>query len=171
MPSRCCSARSAACCARCSPDAISKPDRRRPCWYASAIYTPRNPMHGEETGRLCRHEVSGRPRRPGHQRRTGRRRSLRRAARLFLRRRPHVHGHLEAHPHPGGAASNRAGHRRSLHDPRPLGARQVVRLVREAQNESRRAFTAPIQLASWLADVLSPVEGARLRRFLELPPA
>lgn len=48
---------------------------------------------------------------------------------------------------------------------------QVVRLVREAQNESRRAFTAPIQLASWLADVLSPAEGARLRRFLELPPA
>jgi hypothetical protein len=43
---------------------------------------------------------------------------------------------------------------------------QVVRLVREAQNPSRRAFTVAAEMAAWLGEVLSPKETARVRVFL-----
>jgi hypothetical protein len=46
---------------------------------------------------------------------------------------------------------------------------QVVRLIREAENESRRHFTVAADLAAWLSEVLSPDETARLRTFLGLP--
>jgi hypothetical protein len=43
---------------------------------------------------------------------------------------------------------------------------QVVRLVREAQNASRRAFTDAKEMTNWLSDVLSAAELARLCTFL-----
>jgi hypothetical protein len=43
---------------------------------------------------------------------------------------------------------------------------QVVRLVREAQNASRRAFTDARDMTNWLSEMLSPAEGARLKKFL-----
>lgn len=45
---------------------------------------------------------------------------------------------------------------------------QVVRLIREAENPSRRRFSAPAELAAWLSDVLTLPEAARLRAFLPL---
>lgn len=43
---------------------------------------------------------------------------------------------------------------------------QVIRLVREAENEQRRLFTAPHELQAWLSEVLSREALARLRTFL-----
>jgi hypothetical protein len=43
---------------------------------------------------------------------------------------------------------------------------QVVRLVREAENERRRLFTDPQDMQVWLAEVLSREALARLRAFL-----
>lgn len=48
---------------------------------------------------------------------------------------------------------------------------QVVRLVREAQNTSRRAFTDATEMASWLSEVPSAAEATRLRTFLAVPAA
>ncbi len=53
----------------------------------------------------------------------------------------------------------------------PMTNLQVVRLVREAQNPSRRAFTSATDMANWLSEVLSPAEVTRLRAFLVLPQA
>lgn len=43
---------------------------------------------------------------------------------------------------------------------------QVIRLVREAENEQRRLFTTPRDLQLWLAEVLSRDALVRLRTFL-----
>ena len=45
---------------------------------------------------------------------------------------------------------------------------QVVRLVREAENEVRRIFTDARKHHDWLAEVLTPPELARLTEFLPL---
>jgi hypothetical protein len=45
---------------------------------------------------------------------------------------------------------------------------QVVRLVREAENEVRRIFTDARKHHDWLAEVLTPPELARLNEFLPL---
>ena len=50
---------------------------------------------------------------------------------------------------------------------RSLGNLQVVRLVREAEMESRRHFTNGEALYHWLAEVLDEPERARLSVFLE----
>lgn len=47
---------------------------------------------------------------------------------------------------------------------------QVVRLVREAENEVRRVFTDARKHHDWLAEVLTPPELARLNEFLPLSP-
>jgi hypothetical protein len=47
---------------------------------------------------------------------------------------------------------------------------QVTRLVREAQNPVRRAFSDAATAARWLGDRLSTEEQRRLDAFLELPP-
>jgi hypothetical protein len=47
---------------------------------------------------------------------------------------------------------------------------QVMRLVREAKNPVRRAFSDAAAAATWLGEVLSAEERARLRVFLQLPP-
>jgi hypothetical protein len=44
---------------------------------------------------------------------------------------------------------------------------QVLRLVREAENSSRRAFSDARAMTSWLSEVLSPAEATRLKRFLK----
>ena len=46
---------------------------------------------------------------------------------------------------------------------------QVVRLIREAENPSRRHFSSPGLLAQWVSELLTPAETTRLREFLELP--
>lgn len=43
---------------------------------------------------------------------------------------------------------------------------QVVRLLREAENASRRMFTSPGQLCAWLAEVLTSAAATRVRAFL-----
>jgi hypothetical protein len=43
---------------------------------------------------------------------------------------------------------------------------QVVRLVREAENEGRRMFTDVRKQRDWLAEMLTPPELARLNEFL-----
>lgn len=45
---------------------------------------------------------------------------------------------------------------------------QVVRLVREAENEARRMFTDMRKQRDWLAEVLTPQELARLNEFLAI---
>lgn len=48
---------------------------------------------------------------------------------------------------------------------------QVVRLVREAENDNRRHFTAPREMHAWLAELLTPEESERLNAFLDLTSA
>jgi hypothetical protein len=43
---------------------------------------------------------------------------------------------------------------------------QVIRLIREAENPSRRHFTSPKEQHAWLSAVLSREESARLATFL-----
>lgn len=43
---------------------------------------------------------------------------------------------------------------------------QVVRLLREAENASRRMFTQPTELCDWVAEVLSSAATKRVRQFL-----
>ena len=45
---------------------------------------------------------------------------------------------------------------------------QVLRLVREAENENRRHFVNPREQHSWLSEVLTPEESGRLSVFLGL---
>jgi hypothetical protein len=47
------------------------------------------------------------------------------------------------------------------------GNLQVVRLVREAENQNRRHFTSTGALHAWLSEVLSRPESDRLRKFLD----
>jgi hypothetical protein len=54
---------------------------------------------------------------------------------------------------------------------RSLANLQVVRLVREAESENRKHFTSAEDQKSWLAEVLSEPEQARLAQFLELGTA
>jgi hypothetical protein len=51
----------------------------------------------------------------------------------------------------------------------PLTNLQVIRLIREAENPSRRHFTSSKELHAWLSEVLTKEESARLWKFLELP--
>jgi hypothetical protein len=51
----------------------------------------------------------------------------------------------------------------------PLTNLQVIRLIRECENPSRRHFTSPKELHGWLSEVLTAAESARLWTFLELP--
>jgi hypothetical protein len=48
---------------------------------------------------------------------------------------------------------------------------QMFRIVREAQNPSRRHFTSAAAMHRWLSEELTPEESARLRTFLERPRA
>jgi len=50
----------------------------------------------------------------------------------------------------------------------PLTNLQVVRLIREAENASRRHFISPLEQHAWLSEVLSAAESARLWTFLGL---
>jgi hypothetical protein len=45
---------------------------------------------------------------------------------------------------------------------------QVLRLVREADNENRRHFTRAREQHAWLSEVLTPEESSRLSEFLGL---
>jgi hypothetical protein len=49
-----------------------------------------------------------------------------------------------------------------------------VRLVRAAQNASRRHFSDPATMHRWMSEILTPEESARLRVFLtagsSIPP-
>jgi hypothetical protein len=47
-----------------------------------------------------------------------------------------------------------------------VGVLQMERVIREASNPSRRAFRDPAEAASWLSEVLSVAERARLRAIL-----
>ena len=51
----------------------------------------------------------------------------------------------------------------------PLTNLQVVRLIREAENPSRKHFTSPREQHAWLSEVLTIAEAARLAEFLGLP--
>jgi hypothetical protein len=51
----------------------------------------------------------------------------------------------------------------------PLSVLQFLRLIRDAGFSDRRLFYSEPELCSWLADVLSPAESARLRAFLSEP--
>jgi hypothetical protein len=53
----------------------------------------------------------------------------------------------------------------------PVGVLQFLRVIRAAGFSDRRLFFSEDELCSWLADVLSPAEGARLRAFLGEPVA
>ncbi|HMJ12753.1 MAG TPA: hypothetical protein VK524_15130 [Polyangiaceae bacterium] len=44
---------------------------------------------------------------------------------------------------------------------------QVARLIKEAQSPHRRVFTNPFEMESWLGEILSDAERARLRTFLD----
>jgi hypothetical protein len=52
----------------------------------------------------------------------------------------------------------------------PTFVLQVERLLREAGNPERRAFTAPQQLLAWIGERLSPSELQRATDFLNRPP-
>jgi hypothetical protein len=45
-------------------------------------------------------------------------------------------------------------------------ALQFLRLIRESKSSKRRMFSDPVELISWLEEVLSLAEASRLRRFL-----
>jgi len=49
-----------------------------------------------------------------------------------------------------------------------IASLQVVRLVREAENDHRRHFTSPRAQFEWLAEVLTDQERDRLKVFLDL---
>src|SRR5258706_1341493 len=51
----------------------------------------------------------------------------------------------------------------------PVTNLQVIRLVREAENSSRRHFTSAKEQHAWLSEVLTPKESRRLATFLGLP--
>jgi hypothetical protein len=44
-----------------------------------------------------------------------------------------------------------------------IGVLQMERVIREAKHPSRRAFRDPNEAASWLDEVLTPIERARVR--------
>lgn len=46
---------------------------------------------------------------------------------------------------------------------------QAVRIIREAENPNRRHFTSTRQMHTWLSEVLTPEESARLEEFLAGP--
>ena len=48
----------------------------------------------------------------------------------------------------------------------PLAVLQFVRLIRDANLPDRRLFVGAAELHTWLAEVLTPVESARLKAFL-----
>jgi hypothetical protein len=50
----------------------------------------------------------------------------------------------------------------------PLTNLQVIRIVREAENPSRRHFTSAKEQHAWLSEVLTPEESRRLAKFLGL---
>ena len=50
----------------------------------------------------------------------------------------------------------------------PLTNLQVIRLIREAENASRRHFTSAKEQHAWLSEVLTPEESRRLAKFLGL---
>jgi len=50
----------------------------------------------------------------------------------------------------------------------PLTNLQVVRLIREAENESRRHFISEAEMHAWLTEVLTEEESSRLSAFLGL---
>lgn len=49
-----------------------------------------------------------------------------------------------------------------------VGVLQMERMIREANYPGRRAFRDPQEAATWLAEVLTPAESARLRAALHL---
>ncbi|HKQ70063.1 MAG TPA: hypothetical protein VJT73_12025 [Polyangiaceae bacterium] len=49
----------------------------------------------------------------------------------------------------------------------PVSVMQFLRVIRDAGSSDRRLFFSEDELCSWLADVLTPAEGARLRAFLK----
>lgn len=49
----------------------------------------------------------------------------------------------------------------------PVAVLQFLRLIRDAGFSDRRLFFSEDELCSWLAEVLTPAEGARLRAFLD----
>ena len=51
----------------------------------------------------------------------------------------------------------------------PLTNLQVIRLIREAENPSRRHFSSSKELHAWVSEVLTAEESARLWKFVELP--
>jgi len=51
-------------------------------------------------------------------------------------------------------------------DSAPLAVLQFVRLIRDAKLPDRKLFTNPNELSSWLAEVLTASERARLATFL-----
>jgi hypothetical protein len=51
----------------------------------------------------------------------------------------------------------------------PVAVLQFLRLIRDAGFSDRRLFFNEDELCTWLADVLSPEESARLRAFLSEP--
>jgi hypothetical protein len=52
----------------------------------------------------------------------------------------------------------------------PTAVMQFVRLIRDAKNPNRRLFSDPVEMATWLAEVLTPEESLRLRQFLGIAP-
>jgi hypothetical protein len=51
----------------------------------------------------------------------------------------------------------------------PVGILQFLRVIRDAHFAERRLFFNEDELCTWLAEVLSPAETARLRAFLSEP--
>ena len=53
----------------------------------------------------------------------------------------------------------------------PVAVLQFLRLVRASGHPQRRLFSETNEMTTWLAEVLSPAEGARLWEFLSVGPA
>jgi len=66
------------------------------------------------------------------------------------------------------AASERAALLYSDHS--PTAVMQFLRLIRDSKNPNRRMFSDPVEMASWLGEVLTQAESKRLRDFLGLAP-
>jgi hypothetical protein len=49
----------------------------------------------------------------------------------------------------------------------PTAMMQWVRLIRDAKSPNRRLFSDPVEMTTWLAEVLTPEESQRLRHFVE----
>jgi hypothetical protein len=49
----------------------------------------------------------------------------------------------------------------------PVAMLQLLRMLREGKNSSRRGFDEPNEMIAWLSEVLTPNEVARLREFLK----